>query len=52
MPSGEPLSDAIVQLHLDAADTLEKSLVDLRGHEGVVAKIDSSGGRTPAILNS
>lgn len=33
MPSGEPLSDAVVQLHLDATDTLGKSLADLRGHE-------------------
>jgi len=33
MPSGEPLSDASVQLHFDAADTLEESLSDLRDHE-------------------
>ncbi|KAA0997680.1 hypothetical protein FVF58_48045 [Paraburkholderia panacisoli] len=33
MPSGEPLNDAVVQLHLDAADTLEESLADLRDHE-------------------
>ncbi|MCX4152008.1 MULTISPECIES: hypothetical protein [Paraburkholderia] len=33
MPSGEPLNDAIVQLHFDAADTLEESLADLRDHE-------------------
>ncbi len=33
MPSGEPLDDANVQLHFDAADTLEESLSDLRDHE-------------------
>jgi len=33
MPSGEPLDDASVQLHLDAAETLEESLSDLRDHE-------------------
>jgi hypothetical protein len=33
MPSGEPLDDAVVQLHFDAADTLEASLTDLRDHE-------------------
>jgi hypothetical protein len=33
MPSGEPLDDASVQLHFDAADTLEESLSDLRDHE-------------------
>jgi hypothetical protein len=33
MPSGEPLDDANVQLHLDAAETLEESLSDLRDHE-------------------
>ncbi|MFM0027380.1 hypothetical protein PQR70_14070 [Paraburkholderia madseniana] len=33
MPSREPLNDAVVQLHLDAADTLEESLADLRDHE-------------------
>jgi hypothetical protein len=33
MPSGEPLDDAGVQLHFDAADTLEESLADLRDHE-------------------
>jgi len=33
MPSGEPLTDAVVRLHLDAADMLEESLSDLRDHE-------------------
>ncbi|WP_198346075.1 hypothetical protein [Burkholderia ubonensis] len=33
MPSGEPLDDSSVQLHFDAADTLEESLSDLRDHE-------------------
>jgi hypothetical protein len=33
MPSGEALDEASVQLHLDAADTLEESLSDLRDHE-------------------
>ncbi|WP_200889183.1 hypothetical protein [Caballeronia zhejiangensis] len=33
MPNGEPLTDAVVQFHLDAADTLEESLTDLRDHE-------------------
>ena len=33
MPSGEPLDDGVVQLHFDAADTLEESLADLRDHE-------------------
>jgi hypothetical protein len=33
MPSGEPLDHASVQLHLDAAETLEESLSDLRDHE-------------------
>jgi len=33
MPSGEPLDEASVQLHVDAADTLEESLSDLRDHE-------------------
>ncbi|MFL9936456.1 hypothetical protein P0D88_47465 [Paraburkholderia sp. RL18-103-BIB-C] len=33
MPSGEPLDDASVQLHFNAADTLEESLSDLRDHE-------------------
>jgi hypothetical protein len=33
MPSGEPLDDSAVQLHFDAADTLEESLADLRDHE-------------------
>jgi hypothetical protein len=33
MPSGEPLDDTSVQLHLDAAETLEDALSDLRDHE-------------------
>lgn len=33
MPSGEPLDDAGVQLHFDAADTLEETLSALRDHE-------------------
>ncbi|MCA8198506.1 hypothetical protein [Burkholderia vietnamiensis] len=33
MPNGELLTDAVVQLHFDAADTLEESLPDLRDHE-------------------
>lgn len=33
MPNGEPLIEAFVQLHLDAADVLEESLSDLRDHE-------------------
>ena len=34
MPSGEPLGDAAVRLHVDAADVLEDALRDLRGFEG------------------
>jgi hypothetical protein len=33
MPSGQPLDEASVQLHFDAAETLEESLSDLRDHE-------------------
>jgi hypothetical protein len=33
MPSGEPLDESSVQLHFDAADTLEESLSALRDHE-------------------
>ncbi|SAK52766.1 hypothetical protein AWB82_01722 [Caballeronia glebae] len=33
MPNGEPLTDTVVRLHLDAADMLEESLSDLRDHE-------------------
>ncbi|MFT0171492.1 hypothetical protein ACLKMY_21190 [Paraburkholderia mimosarum] len=33
MPSGEPLDEDSVQLHLDAAGTLEYALSDLRDHE-------------------
>ena len=33
MPNGEPLSEAVGQLHFDAADMLEESLSDLRDHE-------------------
>lgn len=33
MPSGEPLDDASVELHLDAAETLEEALSALRDHE-------------------
>jgi hypothetical protein len=33
MPSGEPMDDASVQLHLNAAETLEDCLSDLRDHE-------------------
>jgi len=33
MPSGEPLDEASVQLHFDAAETLEEALADLRDHE-------------------
>ncbi|EKS71888.1 MULTISPECIES: hypothetical protein [Caballeronia] len=33
MPNGEPLTDASVQLHFDAADLLDESLSDLRDHE-------------------
>jgi hypothetical protein len=33
MPSGVTLDEASVQLHLDAAETLEESLSDLRDHE-------------------
>lgn len=33
MPSCEPLDDASVQLHFDAADTLEEPLSDLRDQE-------------------
>jgi hypothetical protein len=33
MSNGEPLIEAFVQLHLDAADVLEESLSDLRGRE-------------------
>jgi hypothetical protein len=33
MPSGEPLDDACVRLHFDAADTLEESLSVLQDHE-------------------
>ena len=33
MPSGEPLDEATVQLHFDAAETLEESLSAFRDHE-------------------
>lgn len=33
MPNGDPLTDVVVQLHFDAAETLEESLSDLRDHE-------------------
>ncbi len=33
MPSGEPLDEASVRLHFDAAGTLEESLAALRDHE-------------------
>jgi uncharacterized GH25 family protein len=33
MPNGEPLPEAVVQLHFDAADMLDESLSDLRDHE-------------------
>lgn len=33
MPSGVPLDEASIQLHLDAAETLEESLSDLLDHE-------------------
>ncbi|MCY0389883.1 hypothetical protein OVY01_22345 [Robbsia sp. Bb-Pol-6] len=33
MPCGEPLDEACVQLHLDAAETLEESLSALRDYE-------------------
>lgn len=33
MPNGDPLTDAVVQLHFDAADMLEQSLSELRDHE-------------------
>ena len=33
MPGGEPLDEAGVQLHLDAAETLEESLADLGDYE-------------------
>jgi hypothetical protein len=33
MPNGEQLTEAVVQLHLDAADLLEESLSALRDHE-------------------
>jgi hypothetical protein len=33
MPSGEPLEESSVQLHLDAADTLDESLSALRDHK-------------------
>ena len=33
MPSGEALDEASVQLHFDAAETLEESLSDLRDLE-------------------
>jgi hypothetical protein len=29
MPNGEPLTDAVVQLHFDAAEMLEESWSDL-----------------------
>lgn len=33
MPSGLVLNEATAELHADAADTLEASLAELRGHE-------------------
>jgi hypothetical protein len=33
MPSGEPLDEEGVQLHREAADTLEQSLSSLKGFE-------------------
>jgi hypothetical protein len=33
MPNGDLLNDVVVQLHFDAAETLEESLSDLRDHE-------------------
>lgn len=33
MPSGVELDDAIAELHADAADVLDESLAQLRGHE-------------------
>lgn len=33
MPSGEPLDEFGVELHFDAAETLEESLPALRDHE-------------------
>jgi hypothetical protein len=33
MPSGEPLDEVSVELHRDAADTLEQSLSGLRDFE-------------------
>jgi hypothetical protein len=33
MPNGDPLTDAVVQFHFDAADMLEQSLSELRDHE-------------------
>jgi hypothetical protein len=33
MPNGTQLDEASVNLHFDAAETLEESLADLRGHE-------------------
>lgn len=33
MPSGIGLDDANVDLHAEAAETLEASLADLKGHE-------------------
>ncbi|WP_185673660.1 hypothetical protein [Burkholderia stagnalis] len=33
MPSGVELDDATAELHADAAETLEASLSDLKGHE-------------------
>lgn len=33
LPSGSELDDAAVDLHVDAAETLEASLADLKAHE-------------------
>jgi hypothetical protein len=33
MPSGVGLDESTVQLHFDAAETLEQSLSDLKSHE-------------------
>ncbi|MCX4149934.1 hypothetical protein PQR37_19205 [Paraburkholderia nemoris] len=33
MPNGDPLNEVVVQLHFDAAETLEESLSDLLDHE-------------------
>jgi hypothetical protein len=33
MPSGETLDDASIELHFDAAETLEEALSALRDHE-------------------